>query len=252
MKNKLLKTQDICKTFISSGVEFHAIRNMTLDIYEHDFTVIMGSSGSGKSTLLFLLSGLDSTTSGSVWFEEARIDNMRENKLAQMRRSNVGFVFQAINLAPNLSIFENITVPGYLNQKNRREVEKKALALLQLMGIEQEKDRMPSQVSGGQQQRAAIARALINTPKVLFADEPTGALNSSQGENVLDILSDINNQGQTIVMVTHDIKAACRANRILYIRDGRIDGELALEKYSKQSFGEREQQIFHFLKSKGW
>ncbi|HWI54758.1 MAG TPA: ABC transporter ATP-binding protein [Desulfobacteria bacterium] len=252
MENKVISTHDMCKTFISSGVEFHAIRNLSLDIYEQDFTVIMGSSGSGKSTLLYLLSGLDGATSGTVWFEETRIDNLQENKLAKMRRNKVGFVFQSINLAPNLSIYENITVPGYLSQKNRREVEKRALELLRLMGIEQEKDRMPSQVSGGQQQRTAIARAMINNPKVLFADEPTGALNSTNGENVLDILSDINSQGQTIVMVTHDIKAACRANRILYIRDGRIDGELTLEKYSKESFGDREQQIFYFLKNKGW
>lgn len=252
MKNKILQTKDICKTFITSGVEFHAIRNLTVEIYEQDFTVIMGSSGSGKSTLLYLLSGLDSTTSGSVWFEESRIDHMKEKELAQMRRCKVGFVFQSINLAPNLSIYENITVPGYLCQKNPRVVENKADELLQLMGIEQEKDRMPSQISGGQQQRAAIARAMINNPKVLFADEPTGALNSTHGQNVLDILTDINNKGQTIVMVTHDIKAACRANRIIYIRDGRIDGELSLEKYSKESFGDREQQIFYFLKSKGW
>lgn len=252
MNKTIIRCKDLCKTYFSADVEVSAISNLTIDIFENDFTVIMGSSGSGKSTLLYLLSGLDSVTGGEVWFKDTRIDNLNEKKMVQLRRKEIGFVFQSINLVPNLSIFENITVPGYLAQKNRKNVEKRAVELLNSMGIQQEGSRMPSQLSGGQQQRVAIARGLINSPKVLFADEPTGALNSTHGEMILDVLTEINSQGQSIVMVTHDLKAACRANRILFLQDGEISSELKLERYTKNNGVEREQQIYSFLKEKGW
>jgi putative ABC transport system ATP-binding protein len=237
---------------MSDGEGFHAIKNINLEIYEGDFTVIMGSSGSGKSTLLYLLSGLDSITSGEVTFEELSIHTFKEKHMADFRRKSIGFIFQAINLVPSLSIYENVTIPGYLINKDRKKVDMRAENLLTMVGLTELMHRLPSRVSGGQQQRAAIARALINSPKVIFADEPTGALNSSQGENILDILTELNIDKQSIVMVTHDIKAACRADRILFIKDGRINGDLKLEKYNSKYRELREKAIFDFLTEKEW
>lgn len=252
MQEVIISTKDLCKTYVSDSVQFHAIRNLNLEIYKEDFTVVMGSSGSGKSTLLYLLSGIDSVTAGEVVLDNTRVDLMSEKDTAQFRRKSIGFVFQAINLVPNLSLLENVAIAGYLVSRDRKAVNQRAMELLAMMGLEAEANRLPSQVSGGQQQRAAIARGLVNSPTVLFADEPTGSLNSSQGQNVLDILTDINNQGQTIVMVTHDIKAACRANRILFIKDGKFDGDLRLDRYDGSDSDQREQAIFAYLTGKGW
>lgn len=252
VKQAIIKTRDICKTYMSDGEGFHAIKNINLEIYEGDFTVIMGSSGSGKSTLLYLLSGLDSITSGEVTFEDLAINTFKEKHMADFRRKSIGFIFQAINLVPSLSIYENVTIPGYLINKDRKKVDMRAEKLLTMVGLTELMHRLPSRVSGGQQQRAAIARALINLPKVIFADEPTGALNSSQGESILDILTELNSDKQSIVMVTHDIKAACRADRILFIKDGRINGDLKLEKYNSKYREHREKAIFDFLTEKEW
>ncbi|TCT15476.1 putative ABC transport system ATP-binding protein [Natranaerovirga pectinivora] len=252
MSNVIIRTNDLCKTYVSDGVQFHALRNINIEINSGEFTVIMGSSGSGKSTLLYLLSGLDEITAGEVYFENTRIDCLSDQQTAKFRRKSIGFIFQAINLVPNLSLLENIVISGYLLSKDRKAVNERALELLKIMELEEEGNRLPSQVSGGQQQRAAIARGLINSPTVLFADEPTGSLNSSQGQNVLDVLTDINSMGQTIVMVTHDIKAACRADRILFIKDGKIGGDLRLSNYSKDNREEREIKIFEYLTEKGW
>lgn len=252
MKDVIIKTVDLCKTYMSEGEGFHAIKNVNLEIYEGEFTVIMGSSGSGKSTLLYLLSGLDSITKGEVVFDCRSLRALTEKKMAKFRRENIGFVFQAINLVPSLSLYENVVISGYLLEKDRKKVDVRGAELLKLVGLEEQINRLPSRVSGGQQQRAAVARALINSPKILFADEPTGALNSSQGENILDILTDLNNKGQSIVMVTHDTKAAIRADRILFIKDGRIDGDLKLDKYSHSHKELREKAIYDFLTEKEW
>lgn len=252
MNKVIMKTKDLCKTFVSGKEGFNAIKNVNIEIYEKEFTVIMGSSGSGKSTLLYLLSGMDGITSGDVIFDGVSIRDFKEKNMAKFRRNSIGFVFQAMNLVPDLTIFENIAIPGYLVERDKSKVNEKAEELLSLIEMEDMKYRYPSEVSGGQKQRAAIARALINSPKVIFADEPTGALNSSQGQNILSILTDLNTQGQTIVMVTHDLKAAVRADRILFIRDGRIDGDLRLERFSEQKREEREKAIFSYLSEKGW
>lgn len=252
MNKTLIRTTNLCKTYVSEGQGFNAIKNVNIEIYEKDFTVIMGSSGSGKSTLLYLLSGMDSITSGDVIFDGININGFKEKDMAEFRRKSVGFVFQAVNLVSDLTLFENIAITGYIADKNKNDVNRKAVNLLRLLDMEEFKDKYPSQVSGGQMQRAAVARALINSPKVLFADEPTGALNSSQGNNVLDVMTDINNDGQTVVMVTHDLKAAVRANRILFIRDGRIDGDLKLDRYVKEKKEEREKVIYSYLSEKGW
>lgn len=252
MQQPIITTRDLCKTYVSGKVQLHAVRNANLVIREQEFTVIMGSSGSGKSTLLYLLSGLDSATAGSVNFAGTDLHVQSEKQAARFRRGNVGFVFQAINLVPNLSLLDNVVISGYLRRQSRTQVRLRALQLLREMDLADAAVRLPTQVSGGQQQRAAIARALVNQPAVLFADEPTGSLNSAQGQKVLDILSRINRSGQTIVMVTHDIKAACRADRILFIKDGRISGEMTQSPFQAEQTDAREKEVFRFLTDRGW
>ncbi len=253
MKDTIISAKALCKSYANNGEQSHVLRNINLEIFKGDLTVIMGSSGSGKSTLLYNLSGMDTPTSGEVYFAGRRIDSLSEKNLAAFRRSDVGFVFQQIHLISNLSIYENITVPGYLLKKfSKKEVEKRAEALLEMTGVKEQKGRLPSQLSGGQQQRVAVARALMNEPVLIFADEPTGSLNSKNGRNILNILTELNKNGQSILMVTHDIKAAVRANRIIYIQDGQITGEMELDRYMPDSELNREKQLLAWLTSKGW
>jgi putative ABC transport system ATP-binding protein len=252
MKSSVINTNNLCKSFVTGKTALNVIKNLNLDIYEGDFTVIMGSSGSGKSTLLYALSGMDSPTSGRVTLLGNDITSMDEGKMSEIRRQDISFVFQSINLLPDITIFENIAYCGYGVNKNKKEVNEKALELLEGFGLADAKDKYPSEVSGGMQQRAAVARAIITNPKIIFGDEPTGALNSTSGEEVLDIISELNDKGQTVVMVTHDLKAACRASRLIYLSDGRVDGELVLGKFSKDERKNREVKIFEFLKERGW
>ncbi len=252
MKNAVIKTELLCKSFISDGEINNVIKNMDLEIYEGDFTVIMGSSGSGKSTLLYSISGMDNITTGNVLFNGLNISSLNERRISQLRKEKLGFVFQGINLIPNLTVYENILSPTYKTKADRRDIDNRIEYLLDKMELTSQKKKFPNQMSGGQKQRAAICRALINNPKILFADEPTGALNSSQGESVLNIFSDINKDGQSIVMVTHDLKAALRGNRIIYLKDGRIDGDLQLDEYNEGKISEREETVYKFLKSRGW
>lgn len=252
--NVILKCKNLCKTYESDKTKVEVIKNQTLDIYEKDFTVIMGNSGSGKSTLLYSLSGLDDVTSGEVYLNDMKISGLKEKMMHKLRREKIGFIFQSINLVPSLTVFDNVAVTGYLAQRDRKKVDKKAKELLNSMGLQEEMQRLPSHISGGQQQRVAIARALINSPNLIFADEPTGALNSKHGKMVLDVLTEINQNGQSIVMVTHDLRAACRGNRVLFLRDGIIDGELKLPKYEDDinRLKEREEKIIEFINERGW
>lgn len=252
MNNLILKSDRLCKSFVTGKTALNVIKNLDLEIYEGDFTVIMGSSGSGKSTLLYSISGMDTPTSGTVNLLGKDITAMNEDEMSAVRKKDISFVFQSINLLPDITIFENIAYCGYGINKNKKEVNEKTLQLLKDFGLEEAKDKYPSEVSGGMQQRAAIARAIVTDPKILFGDEPTGALNSTTGQEVLDIFSDLNSKGQTIVMVTHDIKAAARCSRLIYLKDGRIDGELSLEKFSKAEYKKRESIILEFLQEKGW
>ncbi len=252
MQETIIRARDLCKTYVSEGVPFHAVRNVTVEIYAGEFTVVMGSSGHGKSTLLYLLAGLDSVTAGEVWFDGVALNVREERRMAQLRRRSMGFVFQAINLVPTLTLFENVAVPGYLAQGDRSAVRARARELLSTMGLEAQASRVPARVSGGEQQRAAIARSLINSPRVLFADEPTGNLNSANGEAVLDVLSRLAAGGQAIVMVTHDIRAASRADRLLFLKDGRIEGDLALGRWDPADREAREKRIFSYLSERGW
>ncbi|MCL2593533.1 MAG: ABC transporter ATP-binding protein [Defluviitaleaceae bacterium] len=252
MKKTILATNKLCKTFSNGGLQQHVIKNLDLEIYEGDFTVIMGPSGAGKSTLLYALSGMDKPTLGTVSFLQKDISSLSNDKLAVFRRDNCGFVFQQTYLLDNMSILDNIMSCGLLVSKNRKDVAEKAKKLLKSFDLSEATWRkFPSQVSGGEGQRAGIARALINNPKIVFADEPTGALNSANGQAVLDTLSEINNSGQSIVMVTHDIRSARRGNRILYFRDGGIVGECDLTKY-KSGDTERHTKLKNFLTEMGW
>jgi len=248
MNKSIIKTDGLLKVYGERSVT----NNLELSIYDKDFTVIMGSSGSGKSTLLYLLSGLETPTSGSIFFNQQDIVTFSEKETADFRRKTVGFIFQAMHLVPSITILENLLVPGGLVHKTHKLLKARAIELLNKLEVSQHSNKYPSQLSGGEQQRVAIARAMINQPKVLFADEPTGALNSKQSENVLDLLSNLHKDGQSIVMVTHDIKAATRATRLLFLKDGSIDGMLSLPPYHTDNLDQREETIFKFLKQKGW
>jgi putative ABC transport system ATP-binding protein len=251
-KRTILRAANLCKTYSTSSEQYHAIRNLDIDIYEGDFTVIMGNSGSGKSTLLYLLSGLDSVTAGEVLYRDRRIDAYGEKDMATFRARKIGFVYQGINLVPDLTFLENIALPGYIAGSKKSDVKSRAGELMERMGIESLRNRLPAQASGGQQQRAAIARALINSPEIVFADEPTGSLNYDQGVAILDILTEMNRRGQSIVMVTHDMKAACRADRLIYIRDGKVHGVLEFGKYglAREDLQSREAAIFSYVAGK--
>lgn len=252
MKNVIIKTESLCKSFVNDGEVNNVIKNMNLEIYKDDFTVIMGSSGSGKSTLLYLLSGMESITEGKVILGDRDITLLSERKMSSIRKNKIGFVFQGMNLVPELTVYENVLSPTYKTGKDKKEVDKKIDMLLDKVLLKEHERKFPGQLSGGQKQRCAICRALINDPEILFADEPTGALNSSQGESVLDIFSKIHSEGQAVVMVTHDLKAALRASRLIYIKDGRIDGDLSLDEFNKDNLEEREKKVYNFLKERGW
>ncbi|BBF42823.1 cell division transporter, ATP-binding protein FtsE [Lachnospiraceae bacterium KM106-2] len=252
VKNKMIETNLLCKSFIYDGEINNVIKNLDLTVYDGDFTVICGASGSGKSTLLYSLSGMDAVTTGKVVLNGQDITKCKEKTLAKIRKEKIGFVFQGINLIDNLTVYENILSPSYKTGRNKAQLENEVDEYLDKMGLKDHKKKFPNQLSGGQRQRVAIIRALINHPDVIFADEPTGALNSSQGQDVLDIFSKIHKEGQTIVMVTHDIKAATRGNRVIYLKDGRIDGELNLCDYYEDDPKKREETVYHFLQEKGW
>ncbi len=252
MSNVLIRLNNVSKSFMTDGQPNHIIKNLNLEIKKGEFTVIMGASGSGKSTIMYLLSGMDKVTSGDVVFEDKKLNTLSDKKMADFRRDKIGFIFQGINLIPHLSLVQNIVVAGYLKKKNRKEVYERAKNLLKSVDLEKETNKLPSQVSGGQSQRGAIVRALINEPEVIFADEPTGALNSKNGQEVLDLLSELRDKNQSIVMVTHDIKGALRGDRILFIKDGNLEGELQLGQYSKQQASQREKTVVSYLNEKGW
>ncbi|SHI42610.1 putative ABC transport system ATP-binding protein [Butyrivibrio fibrisolvens DSM 3071] len=250
--NTLIKTNKLCKTFSNGGRMQHVLKNIDLEIYDGDFTIIMGASGAGKSTLLYALSGMDKPTLGEIKFSEKEITKMNTDQLASFRKENCGFVFQQIYLIDSMSVLDNVMAAGLLTCKNKKEVSKKAKEILKSVDIDESLwDKFPTQISGGEAQRVGIARALINNPRLVFADEPTGALNSKTGKDVLDTLTSFNNDGQSIVMVTHDITSARRGNRVLYVKDGEIAGECLLGKYSEND-DDRHRKLSDFLVSMGW
>lgn len=253
MKNVILKANHVCKSFYQGSEEIPILKSVTTKIYEGDFTVVMGASGAGKSTLLYALSGMDSITNGEVIFKEQKISNLSEKEQAVLRAKEFGFIFQQMYLVSNLTLFENIAVAGYAGgSKDIQNIQENTIKWLRQMNIDSVKNHLPSQVSGGEAQRAAIARAMINNPKLIFGDEPTGALNKSNSEDVLNLLTALNENGQSILMVTHDIKAAIRGNRILYLEDGTILDELNLIAYQKDDAKTREAKVNDWLTTLQW
>lgn len=253
MKHTILSAKDLCKSFAHNGGQMHVLSHVEFDLYEGEFTVIMGASGSGKSTLLYALSGMDRATAGEVFYDGRDIVKMKEKDLAKLRHTDFGFIFQQMHLVSNLTIFENVAVPGYLDKsKSVNEVKSRTDELLEKMSVSHIKTHLPTQVSGGEQQRCAVARAVIHSPKVLFADEPTGALNRKNTTDVLDLLTQLNREGQSVLMVTHDMRAAIRGNRILYLEDGKIIGELTLPDYKAGEEKARETQVNAWLTSLEW
>ncbi len=267
-KKRVLYTRDLCKSFRAGNSEQQVLKSLDLEIYKGDFTVIMGNSGSGKSTLLYALSGMDRPSAGEITYETSdgsvtMISGFDNDRLALFRRDHVGFVFQQNYLNDSMSALDNIMVVGLLRHHNRRQLSARAKDLLKRVEINKgDWNKFPTQMSGGMQQRVAVVRGVINSPEVLYADEPTGALNSQNTENVLDILSDLNAEGQSIVMVTHTLAAAERGSRIIYLSDGVICDEVELGPYagsykdeSNPEFdraGERHRRLKTFLQNMGW
>lgn len=248
----LLKTENLSKTFSNGGVQQHVLKNIDLELYQGDFTVIMGASGAGKSTLLYALSGMDTPTLGTITFGDKVISDMSQDGLAVFRRNNCGFVFQQIYLIDGMSVLDNVLSAGLLVNKDKKALIAKAKELFAAVDIPEEtQKKFPTQISGGEAQRVGIVRALINSPKILFADEPTGALNSKTGLDVLDTLTKFNEQGQSVVMVTHDVRSARRGNRILYLKDGSVLGECNLGKYVCGD-EKRHEKLSAFLREMNW
>lgn len=251
-KDILISARNLKKEFRMGETSQTVFENLSLDIYKGDFTVIMGASGAGKSTLMYSLSGMDRPTEGSIVFSGREITKYNDDKLAVFRRENCGFVFQQIYLLERMSLMDNVLTAGALGKNNKKEVIQRAKELFELVNIPVvTQKKFSEQVSGGEAQRAGIVRAIINNPEVVFADEPTGALNSNNSEAVLNVFTKINKEGQSIIMVTHDKKTALRGNRILYIRDGQIFGDCCLENYSEAD-KEREMKLDEFLAEMGW
>lgn len=252
MKEILLTTEKLSKSFSNGGAMQHVLRNIDLQLYKGDFTVIMGASGAGKSTLLYALSGMDTPTLGTITFGNKVISQLSQDGLAVFRRHHCGFVFQQIYLIDGMSVLDNVLCAGLLVNKDKKAIAAKAKELFAAVDISEDTQRkFPAQLSGGEAQRVGIVRALINAPEILFADEPTGALNSKTGLDVLDTLTRFNQQGQSVVMVTHDMRSARRGNRILYLKDGAILGECNLGRYARGD-RTRHEKLSVFLKDMEW
>ena len=247
MKETLLSGKGILKSFGENTV----LNGIDIEIYAGDLTVIMGSSGSGKSTLLYALSGMDRPSGGQILYRGKDIASASEKELARLRSEAFGFVFQRTHLISNLTLSENIRMAGLIGALSDQETKIRADAFIARMNLDKAKDRLPSQVSGGEAQRAAVARAVINKPSILFADEPSGALNKANSAEVLNLLSSLHAEGQSVLLVTHDKEAALRGNRILYLEDGAIIGELELPVYEGKDRA-REEKLSTWLEGLGW
>lgn len=246
---KILEVKQLNKKYAMDGNKtYHMLKNINLEIYEGEFISVMGPSGSGKSTLLYNISGMDQMSSGSVKVDSKEITCMKEEVLAKLRLSEMGFIFQQSNLLRNLNLFDNIVLPAYLAKfESRKIINKCALELMKKMGISQIATNNITEASGGELQRVSICRALINKPNIIFADEPTGALNLKATEEVMDILANINRMGTTILLVTHDVKVAAKTERVLFMVDGEIVSEIQMGKYRNDDLKVREEQLLKWL-----
>jgi len=218
----MLKTKSLVKIFRSDEIETTALNNVNLEVAEGEFVAVMGPSGCGKSTLLNILGLLDNPTSGEMHFNGSEVSKHSERQRTKLRKANVGFVFQSFNLIDELSVYENVELPLLYLKYSQSERKKKVQDVLEHMQIAHRKKHFPQQLSGGQQQRVAVARAVVTNPKLILADEPTGNLDSVNGEEVMNLLTQLNNQGTTIVMATHSATDAEKAHRIIQLFDGHI------------------------------
>jgi putative ABC transport system ATP-binding protein len=228
-----------------------ALKNIRFSVEEGEFVSVMGESGSGKTTLLNLLSTLDKPTEGEVMLDGISLTNVKEKEISKFRREQLGFVFQDFNLLDNFSLKDNILLPLVLEQRPVKEMEKRIIPLAKRLGIEELLEKYPYEVSGGQKQRAAVARALITKPKLVLADEPTGALDSKASENLMNLFSAIHESGQTILMVTHSARAASYSSRVLFIRDGEVYHEIYRGDQSPEEFMDRISKALLFAFDRG-
>ncbi len=252
----ILEVKDLCKTYIVNKRQNNVLKNVNFNISEGEMVAVMGPSGSGKSTLLYTVSGMDSLTSGTVLFSGKDISKMNSKELAELRLDEMGFIFQQMYMLKNLTVLDNIILPvlqSKKNNKSRKEIVEQAHQLMRKLDIIEIADNDINEVSGGQLQRACICRSMINNPKMIFADEPTGALNRTSSDEVMKELTKLNNDGTTIMLVTHDVKVAAKCTRILYIVDGNIKGEYNLNRYENDNqLRERERALNNWLLDLGW
>lgn len=250
-----LKVVDLCKTYVINKRQNNVLKNINFTVEKGEMVAIMGPSGSGKSTLLYSVSGMDQPTAGKVYLGGKQIAFLPNKEMAKIRLNQMGFIFQQMQMLHNLSVLDNILLPAYQSKekgRSRKEILEYGKELMKKFDILQVADNNISEVSGGQLQRACVCRSLINHPNILFADEPTGALNRSASESVLSMMEQINEEGTTIVMVTHDIHVASKCGRILYIEDGNIKGELSLKGKKKDEVREREHMLSNWLSDMEW
>lgn len=254
--NTILDVKNLCKTYIINKRQNNVLKNVNFTVSEGEMVGVMGPSGSGKSTLLYTASGMDKITAGEVLFCNKNISDMGEKELANLRLDEMGFIFQQMYMLKNLSVLNNIILPACQSDKigeSRRETVRRGQDLMRKLGIIEIADNDINEVSGGQLQRACICRSMINKPKMIFADEPTGALNRTSSDEVMEELTKLNDEGTTIMLVTHDVKVAARCTRVLYLVDGKIKEEYNLDKYTSQTqLRERERTLNNWLMEIGW
>ena len=252
----IIEAKDLCKTYVVDKRQNNVLKNVSLKVERGEMVAIMGPSGSGKSTLLYSISGMDRATSGEVIFDGKDITKLGESELADIRLDKMGFIFQQMFMMKNLTILDNIMLPAVESKKtaaeSRSDKQARAEELLRKLGIIEVADNDINEVSGGQLQRACIARSMMNSPEILFADEPTGALNRQSSAEVMDELCKLNAEGTTVMMVTHDAKVAAKCSRVLYIVDGHIEGEYISPKAGTVSDKERERALNNWLGELGW
>ncbi|MFG6364107.1 ABC transporter ATP-binding protein [Schaedlerella sp.] len=274
----VLEVRELTKKYVEGTSESKAVDHVSLDVEEGDFVIIMGASGSGKTSILHLIAGIDTCSEGSIKYtlpDEVRrpadLARMNEKEKTLFRRAYIGLVFQQQCLIPDLTVYENIMLPLMLDRNRKENASNKIMNLCGRFGLKEHVGKYPSQLSGGQQQRTAILRSVANLPPLLLCDEPTGSLNSAQTELVMDLLEELNKGGQTIILVTHDIRVAARGKRVLYIEDGHVEGELDFTEHipngaemhpdsgpdtagtdAFHTIEDREEKLIHFLQERGW
>lgn len=253
-----LKVSNLCKTYIINKRQNNVLRNVNLTIKEGEMVGVMGPSGSGKTTLLYTVSGMDSATAGRVEFYGKDLTGMKANEMSDIRLNEMGFVFQQMYMLKNLTVYDNIILTGYQTpegktKEGRRKINDRAKVLMQTLGISEIAENDINEVSGGQLQRACICRSMINNPKIIFADEPTGALNKQNSIEVMEELNRINQAGTAVLLVTHDMKVASKCERVLYIEDGDIRDEITLgRRLGRAEDRTRERTLNDWLIGLGW